>query len=227
MNPDAAEIREEQAKAFLKLASPERFGSTNLNHIGQVFYDIYRIFLEASEKEKGLVHQLYNPEKEWRDNRYWVVEEMKRGNFPDRETLTTYADRALLNEAWSDYLEYMQRENERQKRMAKTALLNFTNYEFFWHRLKANWLYFLPKERIKILTELTSFKWGERLPREVTSIIENAQLMLEFDFKLGREPEKHEISREEGEYILDFAFSEGDLGKILLGMYRRESGSAQ
>lgn len=45
MNPDAAEIREEQAKAFLKLASPERFGSTKLNHIGQVFYDIYRIFL--------------------------------------------------------------------------------------------------------------------------------------------------------------------------------------
>ncbi|MAU01179.1 MAG: hypothetical protein CL608_28885 [Anaerolineaceae bacterium] len=145
---------------------------------------------------------------------------MKRGNFPNRETLTTYADRVLLNEAWSDYLEYMQRDNERQKRMAKTALHNFTNHEFFWHRLKANWLYFLPKERMKILTELTSFKWGERLPREVTSIIESTQLMLEFDFKLGQEPEKHKISREEGEYILDFAFSVDELGKMLLGMYR-------
>jgi hypothetical protein len=31
--------------------------------------------------------------------------------------------------------------------------------------------------------------------------------MLDFDFKSGREPEKHKISREECEYIIDFAFS--------------------
>lgn len=223
MNSDADEIREEYAKALLKLASPEIFGNMKLNHIGHAFYNLYLSGLEKAEKEERLIHQLYDPEKEWEDNRNHIVEEMKKNHFPSRETITTHADRVLLNEAWIDFFDHLQRENKVQELMAKTALQNFMNHEFFWHRLQGRWLYFLPKERMKILTELTRFKWNEHIPSEVISIIESAQLMLAFDFKLGREPEKHKITQEESEYIVSFAFSVADLGKILFGMYRNDA----
>lgn len=223
MNSNAAELREEQAKALLKLAYPERYGHLELNYAGHVLYNYYRSGLEQAEKQEGLEHQLFDPEKEWEENRDWLVQEMKKGNTPKRETLTTHADRLLLSEAWGEFLKALQADCARQKRMAKTALYNLNTYEFFWQRLRAHWLYFLPQERLKIVTELTRFKWREKIPHEVTSIIESAQLLLEFDFKMGREPEKHAITGEECDYIVDFAFSADHLGHLLFGMYRRKS----
>ncbi len=135
------------------------------------------------------------------------MEEMKKGNMPDGEALLTNSDRLMYFEARKQFIHDVKLDYDRQVEMAKTALYNLTEHEFFWRRLTARWLYFFPEERMKILRELTSFKWKGHIPREITSIIESAQLMLDFDFKSGREPEKHKISREECEYIIDFAFS--------------------
>lgn len=224
MNSDINEARTEMVKAFLKVTDPEHYGHLQLRTMGFGWYDIFKSGMEEKEKEDGLTHQLFNPEKEWTDNRDWLVEEMKKGNMPDGETLVTNSDRLLYLEARKQFIHQVKLDFDRQLEMAKTALYNLTEHEFFWRRLTVRWLFFFPEERMKILRELTSFKWKGHIPREITSIIESAQLMLDFDFKSGREPEKHKISREECEYILDFAFSvEDDLGKLLLGMYRSDA----
>lgn len=221
MNSDINEARIEMVKAFLKVTDPEHYDHLQLRTMGFGWYDIFKSGMEEMEKEDGSTHLLFNPEKEWAENRDWLVEEMKKGNMPDGENLVTNSDRLLYLEARKQFIHHVKLDFDRQVEMAKTALYNLTEHEFFWRRLTARWLYFFPEERLKILRELTSFKWKGHVPREITSIIESAQLMLDFDFKFGREPEKHKISREECEYIIDFAFSvEDDLGKLLLGMYR-------
>ena len=223
MNSDINEARIEMVKAFLKVTDPEHYDHLQLSTMGFGWYDIFKSGMEEMEKEDGSTHLLFNPEKEWAENRDWLVEEMKKGNMPDDENLVTNSDRLLYLEARKQFIHHVKLDFDRQVEMAKTALYNLTEHEFFWRRLTARWLYFFPEERLKILRELTSFKWKGHVPREITSIIESAQLMLDFDFKFGREPEKHKISREECEYIIDFAFSvEDDLGKLLLGMYRSD-----
>lgn len=114
MNSDINEARTEMVKAFLKVTDPERFGHLQLRIMGFGWYDFFKSGMEEKEKEDGLTHQLFNPEKEWADNRDWLVEEMKKGNMPDGETLVTNSDRLLYLEARKQFIHHVKLDCDRQ-----------------------------------------------------------------------------------------------------------------
>lgn len=60
---------------------------------------------------------------------------MKKGNMPDGETLVTNSDRLLYLEARKQFIHQVKLDFDRQLEMAKTALYNLTEHEFFWRRL--------------------------------------------------------------------------------------------